>query len=82
MRHRLTTACHVSLRLRVLHHRLSTSVDHYRVYKIGQDGRFISGVDLEQENDEAAIEAAKQFVDGCDVELWQGHRRVIRLERS
>jgi hypothetical protein len=43
----------------------------YRVYNIGKDGHFQQSVALDCETDDAAIEFAKQLVDGHDVELWQ-----------
>ena len=38
--------------------------------------------DLDCVGDAEAIEAAKQFVDGCDVELWKGTRMVARIAVS
>jgi hypothetical protein len=52
----------------------------YRIYQLGADGRIRAGVDFDCANDEAAIEAPKQFVGGCDVEVWQGSRLVALLE--
>ncbi len=48
----------------------------YRVYFIGHDGRFIKFVDLNCADDSAAIESAKQLIDGHDIELWQQDRKV------
>ena len=53
----------------------------YRVYIIGHDGRFQKAVPLECDDDDAAIEHAKQLVDGHDVELWQFDRRVGEFGR-
>jgi hypothetical protein len=39
-------------------------VEHYRVYIIGRDGRFIGSIDLSCADDSAAIETAKQLIDG------------------
>lgn len=52
---------------------------HYSARLIGQDGRFIRSIALSCIDDEAAVESAKQLVDGHDVELWQRDRRVTRL---
>jgi hypothetical protein len=49
---------------------------HYRVYLIGLDGRFIKSIDLSCADDSAAIESAKQLIDGHDIELWQQDRKV------
>ena len=55
---------------------------HYRAYTVGDDGSFIACIDLLCDNDEAAIEEAKRLLDGRAIELWQGERRVVRMEGS
>jgi hypothetical protein len=55
---------------------------HYRAYFIGRDGHFIKSVILDCADDEAAIESAKQLVDGHDVELWQMDRHLAKFERK
>jgi ketosteroid isomerase-like protein len=52
---------------------------HYRAYQVGNDGHYVAGLDLDCADDEEAIEAAKQFVDQYDIELWQGSRKVALL---
>jgi hypothetical protein len=52
----------------------------YRVYIIGGDGHFVNAVQLDCASDDAAIESAKQFIDGHDVELWQQDRRVAPFD--
>jgi hypothetical protein len=55
----------------------------YRAYIIGIDGHFIKAEFLSNHaNDAAAIEAARQLVDGHDVELWDRDRMVIRLAQK
>jgi hypothetical protein len=54
----------------------------YRVYIIGTDGHFQKSVALDCETDDAAVESAKQLVDGHDVELWQRDRKITRLTRG
>jgi hypothetical protein len=54
----------------------------YRAYRIknnhiAEPPRIISA-----DNDQQAAEQAKQFVDGCDVELWDGPRFVIGMRAS
>ena len=34
------------------------------------------------ENDQEAIQLAKQWLDGHDIEVWQGAQVVIRLKRT
>ena len=53
----------------------------YRAYLIGPDGHFFSAVELEAPDDEEAISAAKQLVDGHDVELWQRDRKIGKYDR-
>jgi hypothetical protein len=54
----------------------------YRAYIVGADGLFNSTRTefLHNHPDDAtAIEAAKQLVDGHDIELWNGDRFVGRF---
>jgi predicted type IV restriction endonuclease len=53
---------------------------HYRAYLLGSDGHIWKVVDLVKSGDVEAIEAAKQLVDGHDVELWERDRRVACLK--
>ena len=48
----------------------------YRAYIIGIDGRFIRAIELVCPDDDTATQYAKQLVDGHDVELWQGDRKI------
>ena len=48
----------------------------YRAYLVGSDGHFYRSVFLDARDDAAASEAAKQLVDGHDVELWQLDRKI------
>ena len=54
----------------------------YRAYIIGTDARFMRAVELVCPDDDAAKEYAKQLVDGHDVELWQGDRRIERFQHT
>jgi hypothetical protein len=54
----------------------------YRVYIIGDDGHFVGAIQLDCPDDNAAIESAKQFVNGHDVELWQRDRIIAKLDRK
>ena len=49
----------------------------YRAYFIGSDGHFIDAIDTPCEDDETATAAAKQLVDGHEIELWHGNRKVV-----
>ncbi len=54
----------------------------YRAYIFGIDGhRFIKAKDFlaDHRDDAAAMKAAKQLLDGHDVELWESGRLIGRL---
>jgi hypothetical protein len=51
----------------------------YRAFTVGRDGHFVGSEALICADDLEAIEKAKRFVDGHDIELWSGDRFVIRL---
>ena len=53
---------------------------YYRAYVVGSDGKFQIAHSLDCKDDEAAIEAAKRFLGGLDVEVWQQKRRITRLK--
>jgi len=54
----------------------------YRAYIIGTDGQFLRAVELLCPDDDTATEYAKQLVDGHDVELWQGDRKVTAFKHA
>ena len=54
----------------------------YRAYILGGEGhRFVRVAEFSKDHadDAAALLAAKQLIDGHDVELWDGGRLVARL---
>ena len=55
------------------------NMPEYRAYILSHDGRIQSFEPLVCADDVGAIAKAKQFVDGHDVELWQGARKVAAL---
>jgi hypothetical protein len=54
----------------------------YRAYQIGADGHFIGFEPLVCADDAEASEKAKRLVDGHDVELWSGERKVATFEHK
>ena len=50
-------------------------------YLINGDNRVTSYKPVEADTDADAMKAARQFVDGCDVEVWHLDRKIGRLER-
>ena len=56
-------------------------MQEYRAFILGPDGRVQDFVNLICENESEAIKAAKQLVDGRNVELWQRDRQIERFNR-
>jgi hypothetical protein len=54
----------------------------YRAYLIGSDVHFYKSIALDEPDEAAAIAAAKQLVDGHDVELWQRDRKIGKFEQK
>jgi hypothetical protein len=54
----------------------------YRAYLIDADNRVSSYRPIEADSDAAALKAARQFADSCDVEVWHLDRKVGRLGRA
>jgi hypothetical protein len=52
----------------------------YRAYQIDANNRVASFKPIEADTDAEALQAARQFVDDCDVEVWDRDRKVGRLE--
>ena len=57
-------------------------MQEYRGYIIGLDGHIIKAIGLHWANDDAAKERAKPLVDGHDVELQQGDRKITAFEHK
>lgn len=54
----------------------------YRLYGLDGVNKVSSGVWIEADDDETAVEAAKTMMDGHDCELWQGKRFVRRIQHQ
>ena len=55
----------------------------YRIYRLSADNRIVGHSELIAfESDEEAIAHAKSKLDGLDIEVWQGPRRVIWLRST
>jgi hypothetical protein len=61
---------------------------HYRVYSVRHDGHYLGPAQvIVCATDEDAARQASQFVNGCDVELWEGGIRdevdlIEQVERA
>jgi hypothetical protein len=53
----------------------------YRAYLVNGDDRVISYKPIDAHTDAEALKAARQYVDGCDVEVWYLDRKIGRLQR-
>jgi hypothetical protein len=54
----------------------------YRAYLIDAHNRVASYKPIEADTDAEALQAAREFVDGCDVEVWDLDRKVGRLAHA
>jgi hypothetical protein len=52
----------------------------YRAYLINADNRVASYRPIDAERDAEALRAAREFLDACDVEVWDIDRKIGRLE--
>ena len=53
----------------------------YRIYRFST-GNYVKGVPaiLVCKNDTEAVKQAEKLLDGQDIEVWEGTRRVTRIE--
>jgi hypothetical protein len=55
----------------------------YRVYFVDNSGHIDRPPEvIDCENDQAAAEKARQFIDGFDIELWLENRMVLKLPKK
>ena len=52
----------------------------YRVHVIRSDGHIEGPFGWIARNDDAAIESAKQFINGHEIELWQRDRIIAKCD--
>ena len=55
------------------------AVPNYRAYFVGADGHYAGSREIKVSSDAAAITSAKKMLDGKDIEIWSGLRKIIRL---
>ena len=56
-------------------------MEGYRLYRLDGAGKVASAEWIEANDDDAAIVAAKEKMDGHGWELWDRRRLVIRLDK-
>ena len=53
----------------------------YRIYTLSEDGHIKGAPTLVIfESDQEAIETVRRMLDGNDIDVWQGARRITRLK--
>jgi hypothetical protein len=63
-------------------HLVDGSATEYRVNIVAADGSSHKAIEIECADDAAAVEYAKQYIDGKDIELWQSNRKVAEFEHK
>jgi len=58
------------------------SATEYQVNTVDADGSSNKAIAVDCPDDAAAIEYAKQYIDGKDIELWQSNRKVAAFEHK
>jgi hypothetical protein len=56
-------------------------VTGYRLYCLDGANKVASAEWIDADDDKAAIEVAKELMDGPECEIWQGTRLIARLPR-
>ena len=54
----------------------------YQVIVVEVDGNSHKAIEIDCADDAAAVETAKQFIDGKDIELWRNNRKVAAFEHE
>jgi hypothetical protein len=56
---------------------------HYRIYAVTNDGHINTmPVTADYDEDDEAVDHAKAILNGSDLEVWEGRRRVAVLKRE
>ena len=54
-------------------------MSNYRIFVKDKTGHIVAAHVVDVPDDDTATERAKQYVDGCDVEVWELKRMVAHL---
>jgi hypothetical protein len=54
----------------------------YRIHVIGTDDQFLRSIEFICTDDESAKSCARKIVQGHDLELWQGERKISTFKHS
>jgi hypothetical protein len=52
----------------------------YRAYSLDEDGHIVGRTDLVCADEQSAKQQARQLVDGHDIELWQGDKKLATFK--
>jgi hypothetical protein len=55
---------------------------YYRIYLTSDSGYFIGVREINCVTDAEAVAAARQFLGGCDLEVWHRGRRIARIRKD
>ena len=48
----------------------------YRIYRVGDEGRFVGVHEVFATSDADAMRQARNLLDGSDVEIWRGNEKI------
>jgi hypothetical protein len=54
----------------------------YRAFYVGKNGQFTGSMKLDCDSDSMAIASAKKLLNGQDIEVWDGLRKISQLKRK
>jgi len=54
----------------------------YRAFLVDKQGKAVDAKILDCKNDQAAMETAKQYLDGCSVQVWKERRLIGFLKEE
>jgi hypothetical protein len=63
-------------------HLVEEPTTEYQVVMVEADGNCHKAIEIDCPDDAAAVEIAKQFIDGKDIELWQSNRKITTFEHE
>jgi hypothetical protein len=59
---------------------MEAQMTDYRVYVLGSDGHIVNAIQLDCPDDSTAIQTAKQYINGHDIELWLRDRKIAKFD--
>jgi hypothetical protein len=59
---------------------MEAQMTNYRVYVLGNDGHIVNAIQPDCPDDSTAIQTAKKYINGHDIELWQRDRKIAKFD--